>query len=150
MGRMVSLFNWKLDGGFLHYRPNLNSSWKPVIWDEQANIRMQGKDIGGVGMEDGRFMLVVMGGDGKLFWRIGEPSPYFAPAGIGALEKNEDQNAGSFFWNNGTPMEAKSITSVVLLDDGRVTIMIVGGDGTGLYTQQERPNSTNFTKWQKF
>ncbi|QZZ20965.1 hypothetical protein J5X98_00135 [Leptothermofonsia sichuanensis E412] len=101
-------------------------------------------------MEDGRFMLVVVGGDNKLLWRIGEPSPYFAPAGVKALEKNEDQNAGKFFWNNGSPMEAKSITSVILLDDRRVTITVVGGDGSGVYFQQERPNSTNFTKWQRF
>ncbi|AFY99530.1 hypothetical protein [Calothrix sp. PCC 6303] len=150
MDKKVSLFNWKLDGGILHYRANLNSSWKPVIWDEQANTLMEGQHMGGTSMENGRFMLVVIGGDSKLLWRIGEPSPYFAPDGIKSLEKNEDQNAGKFFWNNGTTMEAKSITSVVLLDDGKVTITIVGGDGTGLYSQQERPNSTNFTKWQKF
>ena len=147
---MVSLFNWKLDAGILHYRSDLNSPWKPVIWDEQANTRMDGKDIGGVNMEDGRFMLVVVGGDNTLLWRIGEPSPYFAPAGIKALEKNEDQNAGKFFWNNGNPMEAKSITSVILLDDRKVTITIVGGDDAGMYSRQERPNCTNFTKWQRF
>jgi len=60
---MVSLFNWKLDAGILHYRADLNSPWKPVIWDEQANTRMDGKDIGGVSMEDGRFMLVQEGGN---------------------------------------------------------------------------------------
>jgi hypothetical protein len=149
VGKLISLLNWKLDGGFLHYRPELNAVWKPVIWDEQANTRMEGKDLGGASMEDGRFFLVVIGSGNKLYWRIGEPSPYFASSGIQALQKDEDQNAGRFFWNKGTPMEARSITSVFLLDDRRITILIVGGDGTGLYTQQDKPNSTNFAKWQK-
>lgn len=148
MGK-TSLFNWKLDGGYLHYRSDLNSPWKPVIWNEQTNTRMEGQDIGGTSMEDGRFLLVVLGGDDKLLWRVGEPSAYFAPDGIQALENNQDKNAGYFLWNDGQPMNAKSISSVMLLDDKRVTVTVVGGDSTGLYAQQEQVNSTTFTRWQK-